>query len=111
MKRAERQPLGNAHLYGGVYVKEMLIPDAGTLVPTHRHSYGHISYVAAGAVRVWRDDVLLGEFVAPAAVRIEARAAHKILSLVDCTLVLCVHAVGEAEEVSIDEEHHLQFED
>jgi quercetin dioxygenase-like cupin family protein len=108
MIRAEHQPMGQLYLYGGVYVREMLTPDAGTLIPQHKHRYDHLSYVAAGAVRVWRGDELLGDFAAPCAVRIEANAAHRFLTLVDGTLVLCIHAT-DAAEVEIAEEHQFDF--
>jgi quercetin dioxygenase-like cupin family protein len=110
MKRADRQPVGQVHLYGGTFVKEMLTPDEGTLIPQHAHTYDHLSYVAAGSVRVWRDDVLLGDFMAPHAIQIPARAKHRFLTLEPFTLVLCIHAVAEGEAVDIHEEHHLALE-
>lgn len=109
MKRAARQPLGNLYLYGGIYLREMLTPDAGTLIPQHAHRYDHLSYLAAGSVRVWKDDELLGDFIAPAGIRIEANAKHRFLTLVDGTLILCVHAT-DAAEVAISAEHHLELE-
>lgn len=114
MKRADRQPAGALHLYGGTFVKEMLTPDEGTLIPQHAHHYDHLSYVAAGSVRVWQDDVLLGDYMAPAAIRIPAKVKHRFLTLEPWTLVLCIHAVGAAEAVDdadlIHEEHHLEME-
>lgn len=111
MKRADRQPLGNVVLYGGTYIREMLTPDEGTIIPTHSHNYDHISYVAAGSIRVWRDDELVGDFMAPAAVHIPAKAKHRFLTLEPWSMVLCIHAVGVAEAVDdadlVHEEHHL----
>lgn len=107
LKPADRQPLGQTILYGGTFIREMLTPDAGTIIPTHAHTYDHISYLAAGSVRVWRDDVLVGDYMAPAAIQIPARAKHRFLTLEPWTLVLCIHAVAEAEDVDIHEEHHL----
>jgi quercetin dioxygenase-like cupin family protein len=114
MKRADRQPAGQVHLYGGTYVKELLTPDEGTLIPQHAHHYDHLSYIAAGSVRVWRDDVLLGDFMAPTAVKIPARAKHRFLTLEPWTLVLCLHAVADAETVNeadlIHDHHELEME-
>ncbi len=110
MKRAPNQPIGELYLYGGIYLREMLTPDAGTLIPQHSHRWGHLSYLAAGAVRVWRDDELLGDFTAPAAIRIEAGAAHRFLTLAPQTLVLCIHAT-DAAEPEIIAEHPLPLED
>lgn len=112
MKRADKQPLGEAHLYGGVYVKEMLTPDAGTVIPQHSHHYDHLSYLAAGEVGVWRDGEYVGVFQAPAAIRIPAGAKHSFTTLKPYTLILCIHSValGEADFTETDliaEEHHL----
>lgn len=107
MKPADRQPAGKLTLYGGVFVKEMLTPDAGTIIPQHAHRYDHVSYLAAGAVRLWKDGEYVGEFDAPAAIRIPALAKHRFETICDWTLILCIHAVGEAEDVDIHEEHHL----
>ena len=95
------------HGFGGVFIREMLTPDAGTLIPQHSHETGHISYVAAGAVRAWRDGELLGDFAAPAAIQVAVHVKHSFLVLVPYTLVLCVHAVAEGEDVAIHEEHHF----
>jgi quercetin dioxygenase-like cupin family protein len=88
----------------------MLTPDAGTLIPQHRHTWDHISYLAAGAVRVWRDNELVGDFQAPDAIQIPARAAHRFLTLAPNTLILCVHAT-DAAEVEIEGVQHLELED
>lgn len=109
------QPAGAAYLCGGVYVKEMLTPKAGTIIPQHRHHYEHLSYVAAGAVEVWKDDAFMGVFEAPAGIKIEAGAAHTFTTLRDWTLVLCIHSValGEAdfhEGDLVSGEHQLKME-
>lgn len=115
MKAAEKQPLGAIHLFSGIFLKEMLIPDAGTVVPQHSHHYDHMSYIAAGAVEVTQDGKDMGVFEAPAAIRIPAGTKHTFKTLHPWTLVLCIHSValGEAdfhEHDLIAEEHHLALE-
>lgn len=115
MKPAERQPLGEVHLYGGVFVKSMVTPDAGTVIPQHSHKYDHLSYLAAGAVEVWTDGEAMGVFEAPSAIRIPAGAKHTFKTLHPWTLILCIHSValGEADFNETDliaEEHHLALE-
>lgn len=107
-----RQPLGNISIYGGVFVKEMLTPEAGTLIPQHAHTYDHISFLAAGAVRVWRNNVLVGDFTAPESIKIPALAKHRFLTLENWTLILCIHALadGETEADLIHEEHQFETE-
>ncbi|MBE7158729.1 MAG: aspartyl/asparaginyl beta-hydroxylase domain-containing protein, partial [Rhodospirillales bacterium] len=47
-----RQPIEGMHLYAGSYVKSHVVPDAGTVMPQHAHTYPHMSFIASGAVRV-----------------------------------------------------------
>jgi quercetin dioxygenase-like cupin family protein len=112
MKIADRQPVGAAHLYGGVYVKEILTPDAFTVIPQHSHHYDHLSYLAAGSVMVRRAGEIVGVFDAPSAIRIPAGEKHSFTTLQPMTLILCIHSValGEADFHETDliaEEHHL----
>lgn len=111
MKRAERQPLGEVHLYGDVFVKEVLVPDTHTILPQHAHTYDHLSYLAAGTVQVWRADGETVVYHAPSAIRIPARVKHSFMTLQDNTLILCVHNAAHGEAADIHEEHQLAMED
>lgn len=116
MKRAERQPLGSSVLYGGVYVKEMLAPDIGTVIPQHSHRYDHISYLAAGQIMVTGGAAgTQGVYTAPAAIRIAAGVKHTFTTMQPMTLILCIHSValGEAdfdEAELVHAEHTLELE-
>ena len=92
----------------GIFVKSTLIPEAGTILPQHAHSFDHLSMIASGAVRVWQDGELLGDFSAPVGILIKARAKHKFLSLENNTLIYCIHNLHSAEAVDIAEEHILE---
>jgi quercetin dioxygenase-like cupin family protein len=109
MKRAERQPYGAIHMAGGVFIKEMRVPDAGTLIPQHSHHYAHFSALVQGSVRVWCDDVLMGDYEAPYILHIKAEAKHRFLALTDDMMILCIHSIaeGEGEADLIHEEHHI----
>lgn len=110
MKRA-KQPRCETHLYGGVFVKSHVVPDAGTLLPQHAHTYPHMSFIARGGVRVWCGDLDLGTFNAPAAVKVAARQKHRFLTLQDDTVILCLHNAAHGEAADIHEEHQLVSED
>lgn len=87
----------------GVFIKEMFLAKAGTVVPQHAHTYAHTSFLVAGSVRVWAD----GEYrdwVAPKPIVIAARVKHKFVSLTDGVLVLCIHNLNGAAAVSIASE-------
>lgn len=90
----------------GVFVKQMFIEEAGTLVPQHSHVYDHLSMLATGSIRIWEDGVLKGDKVAPAAIFIKANVKHKFLSLRDKTIIYCIHKL-RGPSVEIAEEHQL----
>ena len=101
----DEQPL-STNIYTdvpGLFVKHCVF-DAGTFIPQHSHTTPHLSVIATGAVRVWKDGAVLGDFRAPAGVTIEAYAKHTFLALEPGTTVLCVHR----DTPEMHEEH--QFE-
>jgi quercetin dioxygenase-like cupin family protein len=110
MQRAFHQPTTEVSLYGGIFLKTWTIHEAGTLLPQHAHRYDHLTLVVSGAVRVWADDVLVGDFRAREAVKIPALVKHKFLTLTGDVVLACIHAT-EAAEVEIAEEHNLHLED
>lgn len=75
----------------GIFIKQMYLKDAQTAVPQHSHVYDHTTMLAKGRVRVWIEDVLLGDYEAPAPIFIKAKAKHTILSLEPDTLLYCIH--------------------
>ena len=114
MKRAARQPYSEITLYAGIFLKTHVVPDRGTLLPQHAHTWDHISYVVSGAVRVWCDDKLLGDFMAPAAVKIAAHAKHSFLTLTDRVTIACIHNADHADadgDPAIAGRHELELED
>lgn len=92
------QPLGREHRAGGVFVKEMDMAIAGMIIPQHAHGYEHISFVAKGAVEFEGQ-----RFDAPHSLVVPAFKKHTFRSLVDDTLVLCIHA-GDPE---VTEQHQI----
>lgn len=95
------------HAVDGIFIKSMGLRDAGMLVPQHSHAYAHISMLAKGAVRVWRDDQCLGDFKAPQAIFVQANAKHTFLSLEPDTLIYCIHNISRTGEVEIQEHHEI----
>jgi len=110
VKRAERQPFSELTLYAGIYLRTWVVADRGTMLPQHAHTFPHLSLILSGVVRIWRGDELLGDFVGPSTVKIPAREKHRFLTLSDRVTIACIHAVGEAENVDIAEEHNLMLE-
>jgi len=114
MKRAEHQPeTVSLTIYAGIYLKLFRVPDADTIVPTHAHTFDHITAVLQGVVRVWRDGELVGDFMAPATIRIPAGCKHALRTLTPGAVFACIHNADrlEGDEPAVAEEHHLELED
>jgi hypothetical protein len=90
------QPFGNEFTAAdGIWIKEMRIPHANTLVPQHSHEYDHTSYLAAGSV------LFEGEiYDAPHPFYIPAHKMHT-----DNTLILCIHNISRSGAVQIHAEN------
>lgn len=110
MKRSSEQPTSDLVLYAGIFLKTWHIAAAGTMIPQHAHAHDHLTLIVTGTIRAWRGDDLLGDYTAPAAIKIPAREKHRFLSLTDGAAFACIHAVGEAEDVLIHAEHTLELE-
>ena len=95
-------------LCDGLFVKTIAIKHKHTLVPQHSHTYDHLSMLAVGSIRIWKDGSCLGDFIAPHGIVIEKLTKHTFLSLEDNTLIYCIHNLRDAEAVSIDDEHQLE---
>lgn len=94
-----------------LFIKTAVVKLAGTVIPTHAHSYDHVTLLAVGRLRIWADDELLGEFTGPTGILIRAKAKHRMLTLTDGVVFACIHALHGTADVEIDEEHHITFED
>lgn len=104
---AEQPITTDLRMADGVFAKTMVLQKAGAFIAQHSHAYAHVSVLVRGSLRVWRDGELWGDCVAPIGLTIDAGVKHTFLSLVDDTIVLCVHDIADGEGVDILEEHHL----
>lgn len=96
---AAEQPIStDIAMYGGVFAKRHVIPQAGTYIPQHAHAYDHLSLLTVGGLRAWSNGDLLGDFIAPAEIRIPAHTKHTFLALADGTTFYCIHSVDHFEE-------------
>lgn len=115
MKRAPNQPVtGQLVIYAGIYCKIYHVPDAGTILPQHAHSFDHVTMLMQGAVYVEQDGVPAGRYDAPAVIQVQAKIKHSFTTLGPQTVLACLHnadALEDDGEPMIDEEHHLVTED
>ena len=106
VKLTEQPVQTDLHMCEGLFVKHAIFA-AGTYIPQHSHASDHLSVIATGAVRVWADGDLLGEFHAPAGIVIKARVLHLFLALEPMTTVLCIHRTNDDGLIETVEEHHI----
>lgn len=99
---AEEEPFGIEVEADGIFVKQMYIPKANTIVFQHSHVYDHLTMVARGALDVFLNGNHLGEFRAPTSIMIRANASHRFVSLEDDTVAYCIHRVDQTGEIEIN---------
>lgn len=87
----------------GVFVKWHRIPKALTILPQHVHAHAHVTVIASGGVSWWEDDKAMGTKFAPASLVIPAGKRHTFRTLVDNTVLLCVHR----SDFEVVEEHQI----
>ena len=93
----------------GMFVKQIVLPSAGTVVPQHKHKWDHTTLLATGTVIVWEDDKieLPRLYRAPAIIFIGKDVFHKFQSLSDGVLMYCLHNLHGADVVQVLEENDL----
>lgn len=105
---AKEQPYGvEIRSTDDIFVKQMVIPKSGTIVPQHSHAYDHLSMLAVGSVRVWEDGEDKGVVKAPAGITIKSGVKHTFMSLEDNTIIYCIHNIARSGDVEILEEHQI----
>lgn len=93
----------------GVFIKGVFMDKKFLLVAQHSHEYAHTSLLVKGSLRVWKDEVYVGDFCAPCTIDIEAKTKHRFLSLEEGTALYCIHNVSQTTgKVAIHEEHILK---
>jgi len=90
-----------------VFIKQMSVKYAGTLLPQHSHKYDHTTLVAAGSVEIWVDGESIGTFAAPHPVLIAKGTKHLFKTLEDNTVLYCIHNLTHGPVVEVLEEHQI----
>ncbi len=84
-----------------VFIKQMAMVHANTVVPQHSHTYDHTSLLATGSARVWKNGVFWQDIKAPMPIFIKAGIKHTFMSLEPNTVIYCIH--NSNGDVSIQE--------
>jgi len=74
-----------------IWVRSYTMAKAKTVLSQHVHAHDHITLVSHGIVEAWQDGELLGQFKAPAVIKILAGKKHAFTALTDNVLLCCLH--------------------
>lgn len=108
--RADQPTQVQIHEADGIYLRQITVPLADTLIPQHKHPWDHLTMVAAGSVYLWRDGKFAGKHSAPTAVTITAGVEHAFLTAEPGTILYCVHNLAHGEALAAMVEHGLADE-
>lgn len=105
---AGEQPHGVEHYTAdGVYIRQIVVAKANSLIPQHSHVYSHMTMLVKGSIRVWENGILKGDRAAPTGIFIKAGIKHSFLTLEDDTILYCIHNISRKGSVEIKEEHQV----
>ncbi len=91
----------------GMAIKQISIPERGTLLEQHAHKWGHSTLLARGRVLLWREGELLSYHTAPAIIYVPAGRKHSFQALSDSVLLYCLHNLHGAEAIAVLEEEGI----
>lgn len=74
-----------------IWIRAYTVPKAKSIISQHVHVHDHITFVSRGTIEAWKDGELMGEFVAPAIIKIPAGAKHAFKALTDDVCLCCLH--------------------
>ena len=74
-----------------IWVRAYSIDKAQNGVLQHVHEHDHMTLVSRGTVQAWQDGKVLGEFKAPAIIKILAGKQHAFTALTDDVVLCCLH--------------------
>ena len=96
-----------------MWVRSYTVPKAKTVLSQHVHAHDHITLVSHGTIEAWQDGVLLGQFKAPAVIKIPAGKKHAFTSVTDDVMLCYLHNLRgtglESPETLTKEVSHANY--
>jgi hypothetical protein len=74
-----------------IWVRAYTVEKAKSVISQHVHLHDHITLISSGSVEAWQDGEILGEFHAPAVIKIPAGKKHAFTALTDNVVLCCLH--------------------
>ena len=94
------------HEEDGIFLKQYVIPKAGSLIPQHAHVFSHLTMLVRGSVKVAHGNQI-DHYDAPAGIHMPAGVKHTFLTLTNNVELWCVHNTMRRGYVEVLEEHNL----
>jgi dTDP-4-dehydrorhamnose 3,5-epimerase-like enzyme len=91
-------PDSKISIVANTWVKQMHFVKAGDINEGHKHTFSHQTLLAKGSVKVSVNDKET-VFVAPHIIFIGGGYEHGMVALEDDTIVYCIHALRDGEDV------------
>jgi hypothetical protein len=74
-----------------IWVRAYTVEKEKSVITQHVHIHDHITLVSRGSVEAWQNGEFLGEFHAPAIIKISAGKKHAFTALTDNVVLCCLH--------------------
>lgn len=75
-----------------VFIKQIVVENAGDVVNQHAHTFDHTSMVPAGSAwRVFVENEHLGDFHGPCGIPVAAGKVHGMMALLPNSHLYCIH--------------------
>jgi hypothetical protein len=74
-----------------IWVRAYSIEKAKTGLLQHVHEHDHMTLVSRGTIEAWQDGKVMGQFKAPAVIKILAGKQHTFTALTDDVVLCCLH--------------------
>lgn len=74
-----------------IWVRSYSLEKSGSVAAQHTHTHDHMTLVSRGSVEAWQDGKLMGVYIAPAIIKIEAGKSHTFKALTDDVVLCCLH--------------------
>lgn len=74
-----------------IWVRAYSVAKAKTIVAQHVHTHDHMTLVSRGTVEAWQDGESIGEYKAPAIIKISAGKKHAFVAVTDDVVLCCLH--------------------
>lgn len=91
-------PIEQLLIVDNVFVKMMHLRESGDIIKGHAHTFDHITLLSSGSVLMEHDNGC-NTFKAPQLIVTPKGITHKFTALEDNTLICCVHAIRDGDEV------------